>query len=320
MNATDKVALQKLSVLELAQSLGNVTEACRQRGVSRTQFYEYKRRFQTHGIEGLKDLPPIHKTHPFTTPPETVKRILALSLEHPGWGCIKLSSMLKLEEINVSSPTIQNILIKNNMGSIYERMLKLEEKAAQKAIELTPEQVAQIEKYNPCFCERHVESSRPGKVLSQDTFYVGTLKGRRGLFACCCGHLQQLCLWLSAYQQTARSCRAPWRWSWSATWRSREARSKRRSWWCTSAWARNWMPTGCAPRPPLPRASWRISASPSAWASASRWSTLWTAPASAPGTRTSPSIRTASITPITASCSSVPPAPSCSPWEWMRPR
>ena len=119
----------------------------------------------------------LHKTHPFTTPPETVKRILALSLEHPGWGCIKLSSMLKLEEINVSSPTIQNILIKNNMGSIYERMLKLEEKAAQKAIELTPEQVAQIEKYNPCFRERHVESSRPGELLSQDTFYVGTLKG-----------------------------------------------------------------------------------------------------------------------------------------------
>ena len=177
MNAADKVAQHKLSVLELAQSLGNVTEACRQRGVSRTQFYEYKRRFQTHGIEGLKDLPPIHKTHPFTTPPETVKRILALSLEHPGWGCIKLSSMLKLEEINVSSPTIQNILIKNNMGSIYERMLKLEEKAAQKAIELTPEQVAQIEKYNPCFRERHVESSRPGELLSQDTFYVGTLKG-----------------------------------------------------------------------------------------------------------------------------------------------
>jgi hypothetical protein len=28
--------------------LGNVSEACRQRGMTRTQFYEYKRRFQTH--------------------------------------------------------------------------------------------------------------------------------------------------------------------------------------------------------------------------------------------------------------------------------
>jgi transposase InsO family protein len=177
MNAEDKVAIHKLSVLELAQSLGNVSEACRQRGVSRTQFYEYKRRFQTHGLEGLKDLPPIHKSHPMTTPPEVVEHIIALSLEHPGWGCVKLSSMLKLEEINVSSPTIQNILIKNNMGSKYERLLKLEEQASKKAIQLTPEQVAQIEKYNPCYRERHVESSKPGELLSQDTFYVGTLKG-----------------------------------------------------------------------------------------------------------------------------------------------
>ena len=177
MKAEEKVALHKLSVLELAQSLGNVSEACRRRGVSRTQFYEYKRRFQTHGIEGLKDLPPIHKYHPMTTPAETVKRILVLSLEHPGWGCVKLSSMLKLEEISVSSPTIQNILIKNKMGSKYERLLKLEERVSKKAIKLTPEQVALIEKYNPCFRERHVESSRPGELLSQDTFYVGTLKG-----------------------------------------------------------------------------------------------------------------------------------------------
>ncbi len=47
MNADTKLAYQRLSVLELAQSLGHVAEACRQRGVSRTQLYEYKRRFQT---------------------------------------------------------------------------------------------------------------------------------------------------------------------------------------------------------------------------------------------------------------------------------
>lgn len=177
MNATDRVAHQKLSVLELAQALGNVSEACRQRGVSRTQFYEYKRRFQTHGLAGLKDLPPIHKTHPFTTPQEHVDRVLAISTEHPTWGCNKLSDMLKLEGITISFPTIQNILNKNNLGSKFERLLKLEEKALKNEIELTPEQVARIEKANPCFRERHVESSRPGELLSQDTFFVGTMKG-----------------------------------------------------------------------------------------------------------------------------------------------
>src|SRR4030067_3726756 len=127
MDAELRVAHQKLSVLQLAESLRNVSEACRQRGGSRTQFYEYKRRFQTHGMEGLKDLPPIHHSHPWTTPPETVEQILAMSLKHPGWGCIRLSDQLKLEGISVSSPTIQNILIKNGMGGRYERLLKLEE-------------------------------------------------------------------------------------------------------------------------------------------------------------------------------------------------
>lgn len=177
MDAELRVAHQKLSVLQLAESLRNVSEACRQRGVSRTQFYEYKRRFQTHGIEGLKDLPPIPKSNPLTTPPEQVEKILALSLEHPTWGCNKLCDSLALEGIKISYPTIQNILNKHEMGTRYERLLKLEEYSLSHEIELNPQQVAWIEKANPCFRERHIESSRPGEVLSQDTFYVGVLKG-----------------------------------------------------------------------------------------------------------------------------------------------
>ena len=53
MKAEEKVAKQRLSVLELAECLGNVCASCRQRDMTRTQFYEYKRRFQTHGVEGL---------------------------------------------------------------------------------------------------------------------------------------------------------------------------------------------------------------------------------------------------------------------------
>jgi transposase InsO family protein len=177
MNAEEKIARQRLSVLQLAEALTNVSAACRQRGMTRTQFYEYKRRFELQGMEGLKDLPPIHKTHPQTTVPETVEKILALSLTHPAWGCVRLSAHLKLDGIQVSSPTVQSILIKHGMASKFDRLLKLEEKSATEPIELTGEQIAQIEKANPCFRERHVESSRPGELLCQDTFFVGTFKG-----------------------------------------------------------------------------------------------------------------------------------------------
>lgn len=105
-DADTKLAQNRLSVLELAKELGNVAEACRQRGLDRTSFYEWKRRFQTQGFEGLKDLPPIHKTRPQTTPPETVERIMALALAHPAYGCNRHEAMLALEGIRISSITI----------------------------------------------------------------------------------------------------------------------------------------------------------------------------------------------------------------------
>jgi transposase InsO family protein len=176
-NPEEKLAHKRLTVLQLAETLGNVSRACRHSGMDRTSFYEWKRRFQTHGLEGLKDLPPVHKYHPQTTPPEIVEKILATSAEHPRWGCVKLSDWLKLQGISVSSPTVQNVLVKHGLGSQYERLLKLEEQHFAQGISLTSEQMAQIEKANPCFRERHVESSSPGALFCQDTFYVGRLKG-----------------------------------------------------------------------------------------------------------------------------------------------
>lgn len=66
---------------------------------------------------------------------------------------------------------------KHDKGTRYERLLRLEARSLEHQIELSPQQVAWIEKANPCFRERYIESNRPGEVLSKDTFYVGVLKG-----------------------------------------------------------------------------------------------------------------------------------------------
>ena len=47
----EKIARRKLSLLELAQELGNVSKACRIVGYSRQQFYEIRRNFQVYGAE-----------------------------------------------------------------------------------------------------------------------------------------------------------------------------------------------------------------------------------------------------------------------------
>lgn len=59
MTAKKKIAQKRVTLLQLAERLRNVSEACRHHGVSRSQFYEYKRAFQERGLEGLMDRPPI---------------------------------------------------------------------------------------------------------------------------------------------------------------------------------------------------------------------------------------------------------------------
>lgn len=61
----DKIARRKLTLLQLAQELGNVSKACRLVGYSRQQFYEIRRNYQVYGSEGLIDrLPGARGPHP----------------------------------------------------------------------------------------------------------------------------------------------------------------------------------------------------------------------------------------------------------------
>jgi hypothetical protein len=68
---------QRMTLLELTDTLGTMSAERWQRNVARPEFDEYKQPFLTHGLEGLKDLPPIHHSHPLPKPPDVEARILA---------------------------------------------------------------------------------------------------------------------------------------------------------------------------------------------------------------------------------------------------
>lgn len=172
----EKLALSRLRILKLAEDLGNISEACRAGNMDRTSFYEWKRRYQLHGVDGLKDLPPVVKNHPMKTPEPIARAVIELSLANTSWGCKRLGAELALQGLVISHETVQRILNAAGRGTRIERFLSLEHQALE-GLELTPEQVRVLEKLNPCFRERHVESSRPGELVSQDSFYVGHFKG-----------------------------------------------------------------------------------------------------------------------------------------------
>lgn len=177
MTAEKKLAHKRLTLLQLAEKLGNISRACRMHKVSRSQFYEYKRSFQEFGLEGLVDKPPIPASHPNQLPEETKARIVSLSLEHPAFGQQRIADQLALEGLNVCATTIRNVWLKENLETRYKRLLRLEEQVMTDGFQLTEQQIRLLEKANPEFAERHVESDYPGQLLCQDTFYVGSLKG-----------------------------------------------------------------------------------------------------------------------------------------------
>jgi hypothetical protein len=127
MTAQEKVAQRKLSMLELAQELRSVSEACRLIGYSRSQFYEIKRAFQTGGLDALLDKAPIPGSTPHKIPSDLEREIVDLYTEHPAWGQLRISDEMALREKVVSATTVRNVWIRNKLETRYKGMLDLEE-------------------------------------------------------------------------------------------------------------------------------------------------------------------------------------------------
>lgn len=174
----------RLSVLEMAESLGNVTEACRRMGMNRSRFYAYRKRYQDMGINGLRNQLPIHKYHPMTTPKNVENRVISLSEEHPAWGCVRINKELGKEGHSVSCPTIQKILVKKGLAIRNDRWTRLERKVKYHGFVPTKEQSEFIIKENPAFKERGLENVFwPGEVLIQETILLSKTTGLKRIYA-----------------------------------------------------------------------------------------------------------------------------------------
>lgn len=178
MTTKDKIARRKLSLLDLASELSNVSRACKVMGYSRQQFYEIRRNFQTYGAEGLIDrLPGAKGPHPNRVPAEIEQAVLAHALDHPCHGALRVEQELRLKGLAVSSGGVRGVWQRHNLLTKHERLLRLERETAERQISLSDEQVKLLERFSPEFRERHIEAEHTGSLVAVDTFFVGTLKG-----------------------------------------------------------------------------------------------------------------------------------------------
>ncbi len=85
---------RRVRLLALADELGNVSEACRQMGISRTRYYEWRRIVAQYGEAAL--MPKGRRTPqlPNATPTHIVEDLLTLAVVEPTLGCRQLSDRL----------------------------------------------------------------------------------------------------------------------------------------------------------------------------------------------------------------------------------
>ena len=55
MTTQEKLIRRKQSLLELAEYLQNISQACKINGVSRQHFYGIKKAYDEHSLEGLRE-------------------------------------------------------------------------------------------------------------------------------------------------------------------------------------------------------------------------------------------------------------------------
>ena len=197
MTAKEKIARRKLSLLELATDLANVSRACKLMGYSRQQFYEIRRNFQTYGADGLIDrLPGTRGPHPNRVSAEIEAAVLDHALVHPCHGAVRVEQELRLKGLQVSAGGVRGVWQRHGLLTKHERLFRLEKATAERRIELSEEQTRMLERFSPEFRERHIEAPHTGSLVAVDTFFVGTLKGVGKL-----------------YLQTAIDCHSRYAWA-----------------------------------------------------------------------------------------------------------
>ena len=178
MNLNQKIIKPKLGLLELAKQLGNVSSACKTIGYSRDSYYRFKELYDNGGEEALYEMSRKKPILANRVEPPIEEAVIAMAIEFPAYGQLRVSNELKKKGILVSPGGIRSIWLRNDLGKIKDRLKALEAKVAQEGLILTESQLQALEKQK-VEKEAHgeIETEHPGYLGSQDTYYVGTFKG-----------------------------------------------------------------------------------------------------------------------------------------------
>ena len=178
LHGNKSIIKHKVGLLNLAEELGNVSQACRIMGLSRDTFYRYKAAVDEGGVDALISKDRRQPNFKNRVDEQTEAAVVEYAIEEPAHGQVRASNELRKRGVFISPSGVRCVWLRHRLGRFKDRLRALEEKMAKESLILTESQIQALEKkkQDDEACGE-IETAHPGYLGSQDTFYVGTLKG-----------------------------------------------------------------------------------------------------------------------------------------------